>query len=467
MQKLAYPKHRISSYIILIITYSLYVVVFTMYHDRFGTGIASLATIPVIGASWYFGIKGGMLTAIFCVLSKTIIQMLLGHSISDSFLGLFTIPTTVIGTFALIFVAFVVGRLSDVTRERREAVLRLENYEKELQARMSFLEVLNEITKTALEARDLESTLTVLVENIAKLFEADDCFLALWDEVNEKPIPMVAHGSMKVVYPHLAFEAGEHTLAASLMKAGHPLAITDLQNSPYVSPEIASLFPSRAVLGLPLIVQDRKLATLYLSYNERHAFDQKEINQAEIVAQQVALVLTKTQLLEDAERQVKQLKVLHEVALVSTQVETIDQLIERVTEIIGKNLFPDNFGILLMDEEKDVLHPHSSYRFGSSKDLFPTEIPLGQGITGQVAEMGQPIRIGNVIGIQNYLDVDQRTSSELCVPIKLKARVLGVINAESTRTDAFSIDDEFLLGTLAGQLATAIEQLRTAQAERR
>ena len=166
------------------------------------------------------------------------------------------------------------------------------------------------------------------------------------------------------------------------------------------------------------------------------------------------------------EKQVKQLTVLHEVALVSTQVETIDRLIERVTEIIGKNLFPDNFGILLMDEQKGVLHPHPSYRFVSAKDLIPTDIPIGQGITGQVAKMGQPIRIGNIEGIQNYLEVDQGTASELCVPIKLKDRVLGVINTESTRTDAFSIDDELLLGTLAGQLATAIEQLRAATAER-
>jgi len=113
------------------------------------------------------------------------------------------------------------------------------------------------------------------------------------------------------------------------------------------------------------------------------------------------------------------------------------------------------------------LHPHPSYRFVSVKNSFPTDIPLGQGITGQVAKMGQPIRVGNIDGIKNYLEVDQRTVSELCVPIKLKDRVLGVINAESTRPDAFTLDDELLLGTLAGQLATTIEQLRTAEAERR
>jgi diguanylate cyclase (GGDEF)-like protein len=463
MNRLAYPHYKISSYIIVAITCILYVTVFAVYHDYAQVGISSLAVIPVIAGSWYFGIGGGILVAIFSIIANVVLLTATGRPQDISFLNL----SNDLRMFALILVAVIIGRLGTVTRERREALTRLEKYEKERQTRISFLEVLNEITKTALEARDLESTLRVLVENIGKLFDADDCFLALWDEANEKPIPFVAHGSMQDMYPHLAFEAGEHTLAASLMKAGHPLAIPDLKNSSYISPEIASLFPSRAVLGLPLIVQDRKLATLYLSYNESHDFDQKEINQAEITAQQIALVLIKTQVLEEAQKQVKQLTVLHEVALVSTQVETIDQLIERVTEIIGKNLFPDNFGLLLMQEEQGVLHPHPSYRFGSAKDRFPNEITLGQGISGQVAQTGQPIRIGNVRGIQNYLDVDQRTSSELCVPIKLKDRVLGVINAESSKTNAFSMDDELLLGTLAGQLATAIEQLRTGEAERR
>jgi diguanylate cyclase (GGDEF)-like protein len=63
--------------------------------------------------------------------------------------------------------------------------------------------------------------------------------------------------------------------------------------------------------------------------------------------------------------------------------------------------------------------------------------------------------------------MDENTRSELCVPIRFKERILGVINAESTRPDAFSEEDERLLVTLAGQIATAIEQIRRGQAERK
>ncbi len=69
--------------------------------------------------------------------------------------------------------------------------------------------------------------------------------------------------------------------------------------------------------------------------------------------------------------------------------------------------------------------------------------------------------------VQQYVDIDDRTISELCVPIKFKERILGVINAESTKRDAFTEDDERLLVTLAGQLATALEQLRKAENERK
>ena len=44
--------------------------------------------------------------------------------------------------------------------------------------------------------------------------------------------------------------------------------------------------------------------------------------------------------------------------------------------------------------------------------------------------------------------------------------MLGVVNVESTRVNAFSAEDEELLSIIAGQLATTIQRLRTVQAER-
>jgi diguanylate cyclase (GGDEF)-like protein len=64
-----------------------------------------------------------------------------------------------------------------------------------------------------------------------------------------------------------------------------------------------------------------------------------------------------------------------------------------------------------------------------------------------------------------HLSLYPLTRSELCVPLKVEDKLLGVINVESHRPAAFTREDEELLTIIAGQLATAIQRLRNAQAE--
>ena len=76
------------------------------------------------------------------------------------------------------------------------------------------------------------------------------------------------------------------------------------------------------------------------------------------------------------------------------------------------------------------------------------------------------MNIKDVRKLKNYLPIDTKSLSELCVPMTIGERVIGVINAESSTLGFFTEDDERLLMTVAGQLATAIERLRKERAER-
>src|SRR5215211_2470215 len=457
------PYRQLIPYILLIFSFASYTAIFAGYQNALGTGIASLATIPVIVASWYFGIQGGIAAAVFSIVISAYLQTLVGHSIDV----ILSSQGNILRIISLIVVAIVTGRLSSMTRNHKLAILKLEQYELDRQTHTHFLELLNQITAKALEVDNLKSTLEVLTEQIAHLFDADDAFFAFWDEKKEIPIPTVAFGSLSEIYPYMQFEPGEITLTASVMREERPLFVPDIEDSTYISPRIAAIFPSRSMLAIPFIAQHRKLGAVLLGYSKKRFFNTEDIFHAEIVAEQVALVLSKSQLLEDERKQVRQLTALHDVALTAIEAENQDQLIERVTEIIGQNLFPDNFGILLMGENDEILRAHPSYRFYSTEKLEIRDVHIGEGITGETVKTGLPQRIGNVRRIPHYIDMDERTISELSVPIKFKEQILGVINAESTKRDAFTLDDERLLVTLAGQLATALEQMRKAQAERK
>jgi diguanylate cyclase (GGDEF)-like protein len=139
-------------------------------------------------------------------------------------------------------------------------------------------------------------------------------------------------------------------------------------------------------------------------------------------------------------------------------------LIEHVTQIIGERLYLDSFGILLLDEATHELYLHSSYRIGSHAGL--ARVPMGIGVTGAVAASGKPLRVNDGSGSPGFISVNSLTRSELCVPLIVESKILGVVNAEGTQANAFTGEDEELLTIIAGQLATAIQRLRTVQAER-
>ncbi|MBI5839103.1 MAG: GAF domain-containing protein [Chloroflexi bacterium] len=169
---------------------------------------------------------------------------------------------------------------------------------------------------------------------------------------------------------------------------------------------------------------------------------------------------------EALQRQLKELTVLHAIALAGASARNTDELIRRVTDIIGDTLYSDNCGILLLTDSGDMLKPHASYR-GTTPATLLNEIPVKIGISGKVVVTGRPIRVGDVTKEPDYFEVTSGIHSELCVPISSGEKIFGVLNVESKQIDAFTTSDERLLNTIAGSLATALERLQLFELEKR
>jgi PAS domain S-box-containing protein/putative nucleotidyltransferase with HDIG domain len=164
------------------------------------------------------------------------------------------------------------------------------------------------------------------------------------------------------------------------------------------------------------------------------------------------------------QRRLKEITILHNIARASIIVSSIDELVEQVTQEVGNSFYPDNFGVLFLNESKKTLQVHPTYR--GITEITSEYIPLEKSVAGPVAVSGKPRRIADVRLDPNYVKATAGIRSELCVPIKTGEQILGVINAESKQLDFFSDDDEQLLLTIASQLAIAIERIRLFNSER-
>jgi signal transduction histidine kinase len=81
---------------------------------------------------------------------------------------------------------------------------------------------------------------------------------------------------------------------------------------------------------------------------------------------------------------------------------------------------------------------------------------LGEGITGWVARVGKPARVGDVTKDRRYFALRPNVRSELAVPLRVADEVRGVINVDSERLNAFTEEDQTLLQDLATLAAPAI-----------
>ncbi len=175
------------------------------------------------------------------------------------------------------------------------------------------------------------------------------------------------------------------------------------------------------------------------------------------------------QRLEQAEeglrRSLDQQRVISAVAEAAAASRDEQELLGCATQLVREAFFPDNCGFLMLDAAVGLLRHAPS--FHSRHPAAPLEpIALGRGIVGQVAASGAPRRVDETSKDPDYLALDPGMRSEICVPLKVGERVLGVFDAESARLAAFSETDLGLLRVLTSHVAGAVERLRASAALR-
>jgi signal transduction histidine kinase len=118
----------------------------------------------------------------------------------------------------------------------------------------------------------------------------------------------------------------------------------------------------------------------------------------------------------------------------------------------------------LVDEEGVLTrwaHTHGAHVV----ELDTLPLDDAEGIVPAAARSGEPIYVPDVQEDSRYRAVDKGSEirSVLCVPLKVKDRVLGVMNAESDHLDAFDEVDQRLFATLVDYTALALENARLYQ----
>jgi signal transduction histidine kinase len=171
---------------------------------------------------------------------------------------------------------------------------------------------------------------------------------------------------------------------------------------------------------------------------------------------------------EDKDLLVSQLSRIVEVSLTLNSTLDPDQLLQYIIKTASELLDCEAASILLYDEKRGELF-FATAAGSDPKQLAAIPVPLEGSIAGTIFRENRPLIINNAQqDPRHYAQVGQQinfqTRTLLGVPMRIRSRVTGVLEAINKRSGGFTEADTNLLSVVASQAAVAIQNARLIQA---
>jgi diguanylate cyclase (GGDEF)-like protein len=169
----------------------------------------------------------------------------------------------------------------------------------------------------------------------------------------------------------------------------------------------------------------------------------------------------------DRKRQLQELGLFHDVAKALTSSLNLDSILQTIMEKMAAYFRPDTWSLLMVDEEKGELY--FAIAVGDAAEaLKSVRLKLGEGIAGWVAQNGESLLVPDVYTDPRFAKrIDEmtkwQTRSIICIPLKSKHRVLGVIQLINVDMEGFGGNEMLLLQALADYAAIAIDNARAVE----
>ena len=324
-----------------------------------------------------------------------------------------------------------------------------------------------DIARATTSTLNMTEVLKLVTQRAAQACGADRCTILLLDDEGKTLTPAMsqfASGTVDkkmwrlfkdMLYPRPLAEVPE---VQQMFREGRSLFIPDALASSlpryWIEP-----FDVKSLLIVPMISKERPIGMMALDHTEEgKGFAAEQMSLAMTIGAQAAIVIENARLYEETRQRATELSILYDVATAAAASIHLDEILDHTMAALQETLRPDDIAILLVEPETNELVIHAHTGFPGGPELMRRAI--GVGIPGWVVQTGQPVLLADVREDERYHACDPDTRSELCVPLRVGERIIGAINLESRRLAAFSKEDLRLASTLAGNLATVIENAR-------
>ncbi|MFQ5577145.1 MAG: GAF domain-containing protein [Anaerolineae bacterium] len=257
-------------------------------------------------------------------------------------------------------------------------------------------------------------------------------------------------------------------IISRVLEAGEPTVFSNLRLVP--DNGVTGFFQQaqlNSLACLPLQVPGNIPGVMLIGSREERQFEPSEVDFLQAVSGQINIGLRNAWLYAQSQRQLEELESVTEAARAVVSSFNLDQILTRIMEEVTTRLNTEAAALLLLEPRGQELE-FAAVAGPKSANLKGVRLPVGHGIAGWVAQNDRPVLVPDVSRDERfYKGLDQKTGtvtrSVICVPLRARSRLIGVVEVINKKRGQFSRADQRLLESLATFAAVAIENARMYQ----
>jgi signal transduction histidine kinase/ActR/RegA family two-component response regulator/uncharacterized protein YigA (DUF484 family) len=322
--------------------------------------------------------------------------------------------------------------------------------------RLEELKTLYSISQEIASKLELKVILQKIMESAVELLGGESGTIALWDNRKQNYAIAIVHRLPESLI------GGEFTpprggAVGEVIAKKTPVLYKDYEHHPNRLKELDS-YHFKEVLGVPLIVREMIIGAMVIGSSDPEvSFQQSEIDLLYNFAHQAAIAIGNAKLYEDSLAKIKQLTTLYEIGKALSSTLDLDELLKKALELLKDRWGYALCAIFFLDREKDELfikHVIGRDPEGVKDMRFRVGV---DGIVGWVTKTGEALYVPDVSKDPRYIPGLPTGKSEVAIPLKIRDRVIGVLDIESNEPRGFDEEDLKTLFSFASQMSISIE----------
>jgi serine phosphatase RsbU (regulator of sigma subunit)/putative methionine-R-sulfoxide reductase with GAF domain/anti-sigma regulatory factor (Ser/Thr protein kinase) len=258
-------------------------------------------------------------------------------------------------------------------------------------------------------------------------------------------------------------------LIGSVAQGGEE-AITNEVSSDSRYKFIYSLSETQSEAALPLKLEDHILGVLDVQSDQLDAFHPNDLMVLRALADTIAIAINGARLYSELQMRLDYLAVVAEVSEEITSTLDLDELLKKVAFLIQKHLnFPHVHLFTVHPNRRQIIYEAGSEARNTSLKGSVIDLDNDEGIISWVARKGQTMLVNDVTKEPRHHPspfTPEDTRAEMIIPLVFDDNVVGLLDLQSDRINAFTEDDRFLCEALADNVAIAIHNADLYRTER-